>query len=87
MPLIKNVLKPLAKRVLIPLRLTAAAGAAAAATDSALYKNLFGSGARPYDLAKRETLVTSNEEMNGIRKIIKSSGESFLLIKRRLWNK
>ena len=85
MPLIKNVLKPLAKRVLIPLRLTAAAGAAAAAaTDSALYKNLYGSGARPYDLAKRETLVTSNEEMNGIRKIIKSSGESFLLIKRRL---
>ena len=78
MPLIKNVLKPLAKRVLIPLRLTAAA-----ATDSALYKNLFGSGARPYDLAKRETLVISNEEMNGIRKIIKSSRESFLLIKRR----
>ena len=70
MPLIKNVLKPLAKRVLIPLRLTAAA---AAATDSALYKNLFGSGALPYDLAKRETLIISNQEMNDIRKIIKSS--------------
>ena len=39
-PLIKNVLKPLAKSVLIPLGLTAAASA----TDVAIKKKIFGSG-------------------------------------------
>ena len=34
----KNVLKPLAKSVLIPLGLTAAASA----TDEAIHKNMFG---------------------------------------------
>ena len=43
--LIGNVLKPLAKRVLIALGLTAAAAAAAAAaTDVAIHKKMFGSG-------------------------------------------
>ena len=50
MPLIGNVLKPLAKSVLIPLKLTAAA--AAAATDAAIYKKMFGSGTT--------TLIISN---------------------------
>ena len=36
MPLMKNVLKPLAKSILIPLGLTAAA-----ATDAAIHKKMF----------------------------------------------
>ena len=40
LPLMKNVLKPLAKSVLIPLGLTAAASA----TDAAFHKKMFGSG-------------------------------------------
>ena len=41
--LIKNVLKPLAKSVLIPLGLTAAA----AATDAATHKKMSGSSCSP----------------------------------------
>ena len=44
-PLIGNVLKPLAKSVLMPLRLTAASSA----TDAAIHKKMLGSG-RPFDL-------------------------------------
>ena len=55
LPLIGNVLKPLAKSVLIPL-----ATAAAAAIDEAIHKKIFGSGNR--------TLIISNEEMNDIMK-------------------
>ena len=40
LPLIKNVVKPLAKSLLIPLRLTAAASA----TDAGIYKKILGSG-------------------------------------------
>ena len=39
LPLIQNVLKPLAKSVLIPLGLTAAASA----TDAAIHRKMFGS--------------------------------------------
>ena len=66
----KNVLKPLAKSVLIPLRSTAAASK----TDAAIQKKLFGSGVT--------TLINSNEEINGIIKIVKSLKESGLLRKR-----
>ena len=45
----KNVHKPLAKSVLIPLGLT---GAAAATTNAAIHMKMFGSGTRPSDLAK-----------------------------------
>ena len=38
LPLIKNVIKPLAKSVLIPLGLTAAEAAAAAAADAGIHK-------------------------------------------------
>ena len=69
LPLIVNVLKPLAKSVLIPLGLTAATSAA----DAAIYKKMFGSGTT--------TLIISNEEMNEIMKTIKSLEESGLLIK------
>ena len=80
-----NVLKPLAKTVLILLRLTAAA---AATTDAAIYKKMFGSGTRPsmlalfpLDSAKQTTLIISNKEMNDIMKGIKSIEQSALLIK------
>ena len=69
MPLIENVLKPLAKSVLMPLGLTAAV----LATDVAIHKKMFGSGFT--------TLIISNEEMNDFMKIVKSVEESGLLIK------
>ena len=68
LPLMKNVLKPLAKSVLIPLGLLAAAP-----TDGAIHKKMFGS--------VTTTLIISNEEMNDIMKIVRSLEESDLLIK------
>ena len=43
LPLIKNVIKPLAKSVLIPLGLTAAASA----TDAGIHEKISGSGHQP----------------------------------------
>ena len=57
LPLIKNVLKPLAKSILITLGLTATVPS----TDVAVHKKMFGSGTT--------TLLVSNEEMNDIMKI------------------
>ena len=71
--LMKHVLKPLAKSVLIPSGLTAAAAAAATAIDAAIQKKIFGSG--------MTTLIISNEEMNNIMKIFKSLEDAGLLIK------
>ena len=68
-PLIGNLLKPLAKSVLITLGLTAAASA----TDTAIHKKMFGSG--------NTTFIISNEEMNGIIKKVKSLEEPSLLTK------
>ena len=65
----KDVLKPLAKSVLIPLGLTAAASA----TVAAIQRKIFGTDTT--------TLIISNEEMNDIMKILKSFEESCLLIK------
>ena len=65
----KNVLKPLAKSVLIPLGLTAVVSA----IDASIHKKMFGSGSM--------TLIISNEEMNDIMKIVKSLVESGLLVK------
>ena len=59
----------MAKSVVIPLGLTAAASA----IDTAIHKKMFRSGFT--------TLIISNEEMNGIMKIVKSLEESGLLIK------
>ena len=67
--LIGNILKPLAKSVLIPLGLTAAVSA----TDAAIHKNMFES-----DVA---TLIMSNEKMIDIIKIVNSLEDSGLLIK------
>ena len=77
LPLIKNVLKPLAKSVLVPLGLIATASA----TDAAIQNKCFGSGAHSLDLAKQTTLIISNEEMENIMKVVKSLEESGLLIK------
>ena len=68
LPLIENLLKPLARSLLIPLGLTAAVSA----TDAAIHKKMFGSGTT--------TLTISNGEMYDM-KIIKSLEESGLLIK------
>ena len=54
--LIGDVLRPLTKRILIPLGLTAAAST----TDATIHKNIFG----PFFAA----LIISNGEMNGIMK-------------------
>ena len=61
---IKNVLKPLAKSVLIPLGLTAGTSA----TDAAIHKKMF--------VSSTTTSVIPNEEMNYIIEIIKSLEES-----------
>ena len=63
LPLMQNVLKPLAKNVLILLGLTAVASA----TDAAIHKKMFGSG--------NTTLIISYEEVNDTTKIIKSPEE------------
>ena len=73
LPLIKNVIKPLAKSVLIPLRLTAAATAA----DAGIHKKILVSGHRP----SSTTLIISNDDMEDIIKIIKSLEDSGLLLK------
>ena len=69
LPLIKNVIKPLTKSVLIPLGLTAAASAA----DAGIHKKILGSG--------NTTLIISNEEMNDIIKIVQALENSYVLLK------
>ena len=76
----KNVLKPLAKSVLIPSGLTTEVSV----TDADIHNKMFGSGMRPSDLAKGTTLIISNLEMNDIMKIIKSLDESGFLITKQL---
>ena len=68
LPLIKNVIKPLAKKVLIPLGLTAAASAA----DAGIHKKILGSGTT--------TLIISNEKMN-IMNIVQALEDSNILLK------
>ena len=71
LPLMKNVIKPLAKSVLIPLVLTAAAASAA---DAGIHKKILGSG-------NMTTLIISNDENYDITKIVKSLEDSGLLVK------
>ena len=70
LPLRKNVIKPLAESVLIPLVLTAPASAA----DAGIHKKILGSGTT--------TLIISNEEMNDIMKIIQALEGPNTLLKR-----
>ena len=67
--LMKSVIKPLAKNVLIPLGLTATASA----TDAGIHKKILGSGTT--------TLIISNDEMENIIEIIKSLKDPGLLLK------
>ena len=67
--LMKNVLKTLAKNVLISLGVTVAASG----TDAAVLKKMFGSGIT--------TKTISNEEMEDIMRIVRSLEESGSLIK------
>ena len=69
LPLIKNVIKPLAKSVLIPLGLTAAASAA----DAGIHKKILGSG--------NTTLIMSDGEMKDIIRMVKSLEDSGSLLK------
>ena len=68
-PLMKSVLAPLAKNVLLPIGLSAGKSAA----DAAIQKKLFGS--------RTTALMLSSEEMEEIMKIVKLLEESGLLIK------
>ena len=59
--LIKDVIKPLAKSVLIPLELTAAASAA----DAGIHKKILGSGCS-LSFALQRTLMILNDETKDI---------------------
>ena len=74
LPLIKNVIEALAKSVLIPLELTAAASAA----DAGIHKKILGSG---HIYNNTTTLITPNNEIHDIIKIVKSLKDSGLLLK------
>ena len=69
LPMIKNVITSLAKSVLIPLGLTAAASAA----DAGIHKKILGSG--------NTTLIISNKDMDDLIKIVKFLEDSGLLLK------
>ena len=69
LPLVKNVITPLAKSVLIHLGLTTAASAA----DAGIHKKILGSG--------NTTLIISNKDMDDLIKIVKSLEDSGLLLK------
>ena len=66
----KDVLKPLAKSVLIPLGITTATSA----TDAAIHRKTFGSG--------NTILIITKKEINDIKKIVNSLEESGLSIKK-----
>ena len=70
LPLIKTVIKPLTKSVLILLGLTAAASAA----DAGIHKKILGS--------ETTTLIISNEEMNDIMKIVQALEDYNIFLKR-----
>ena len=71
LPLMKSVIKPLTKSVLILLGLTAAASAA----DAGIHKKVLESG------HNNTTLIISNDEMDDILKIVKSLENSGVLLK------
>ena len=79
LPLMKNVIKPLAKSVLIPLPLTAAASAA----DAWIQKKVLGSGKHPSDSAShnKTKLIISNDEMKDTIEIDKNLKDSGLISK------
>ena len=68
LPLMKHIIQPLVKSVLITLGLTAAASAA----EVVIYKKILGSGTT--------TLIISNDEMEDIIKIAQALEDSGLLL-------
>ena len=76
LPLIKNVITPLAKSVLIPLGLTAAASTA----DAGIRKKILGSGRRhsSSSASHNTTLIISNKDIEDLIKIVKSLEDSGL---------
>ena len=68
LPLMKNVIQPLAKCVLIPLGLTATAA------DAGIHNKILGSG-------HNTILIISNDEMEDIIQIVKSLEDSGILLK------
>ena len=87
LPLIKIAIKPLAKSVLIPLGLTAAASAA----DAGIHKKILESGHNNNNNNNSNnnnnnnnnntTLIISKDEINDIIKIVTSLEDSGLLLK------
>ena len=76
--LMKNIIKPLVKSVLIPLGLTAAASGA----DAGIHKRILGSGNIHSSTASHNNntiLIISNDETKDIIKIVKSLEDSSLL--------
>ena len=67
LPLIKNVITPLTKSILIPLGLTAAAA------DAGIHKKILGSG--------NTTLIISNKDMKDFTEVVKSLEDSGFLLK------
>ena len=67
-----KVAAPLAKNILAPLGITAAASA----IDAGIQKEIYGSG-RP----SSTTLIISNKEMNGMMKIVHALEDSNILLK------
>ena len=70
LPLMKSVITPLAKSVLIPLGLRAAASAA----DAGIHQKILGSG-------NNTTLIISSKDIDDLIKIVKSLEGSGLLLK------
>ena len=74
LPLMKNIIKPLSKGVLIPLALTAAVSAA----DAEIHKKIVESGHRTSH-NNNKILIKSNDEMKGNIRIVKPLEDSGLL--------
>ena len=72
LPLMKSVIKPLAKSILVTLGLTAEASAA----DAGIHKKILGFGHN-----NNITLIISNDEMDDILEIVKSLEDSGVLLK------
>ena len=77
LPLMKNLIKPSAKSVLIPLGLSAAASAA----DAGIHKKILGSGKHPSesDSCNNAILIISNDETKDIIETVISLEDSNLL--------
>ena len=74
----KSVINPLAKSVLIPLALTAAASAA----DAGIHKKILRSGRHSSSASHNTaTLIISNKDMDNLIKIVKSLDDYGLLLK------